>query len=250
MEIDWHARFTEQARWTKPLRNYLLHDFQISPDSYCLEVGSGTGVISADFAASQPCKMVGIDLDFDRCESSTRNYQNISVLNGDAFQLPFPSDTFDCVFCHYFLLWIRTARDALDEIFRVLKPGGNFFAFAEPDYNARIDHPASLQPLGKLQTESLVDQGVNPTAGRELPSMAITCGFTNCKFGISGYEQSTGVLPDWWSSEWDVIKQDLEPHLDRQSLSDWQQLDRNSWLNGMRILWVPTFYLSCNKPLN
>ncbi len=248
MEIDWHARFSDQARWTKPLRDYLLQGYQIAPDAFCLEIGCGTGVISADFVASFPCNMVGIDLDYSRCESSTRNYPYISVVNGDAYQLPFADETFDCVICHYFLLWISTARDVFAEIVRILKPGGQFFAFAEPDYHARIDHPASLQPLGKLQTESLVEQGINPTAGRELPSMAVSCGFTNCKFGISGYEQSTGILPDWWTSEWDVIKQDIGPHLTCQSLSDWQELDRNCWLNGGRVLWVPTFYLSCTKP--
>lgn len=250
MDIDWHARFTEQSRWTKSLRDYLLRDYQISPDAFCLEIGSGTGVIASDFYASRPCKVIGIDLDLIRCDIATRNYSNISIVNGDAYQLPFPTEVFDCVFCHYFLLWIKNAEDIMREVYRVLKPGGHFFAFAEPDYYARIDHPPVLQSLGKLQTGSLIDQGVNPTAGRELPSLAVSHGFDLCKFGITGYEQTAGVLPDWWASEWEVLHQDLDQYISKQKLMDLKRLDRESWLNGSRILWIPTFHLSCIKPPN
>ena len=248
MNLDWHARFTEQARWTKPLRDYLLKDHFFSTNAYCLEVGSGTGVISAEFIASHSCKMVGVDLDFERCTISTRNYQNLLEVNGDAYRLPFAINTFDCIFCHYFLLWIKNPKSVMEEIFRVLKPGGKFFAFAEPDYHARIDHPLPLQELGKLQTDSLVKQGVNALTGRELPSLAVSSGFDNCQIGVSGYEQKIGVLPDWWSSEWEVLHDDLTPYLSQDAILNFQNMDRDCWLNGTRILWVPTFYLSCNKP--
>lgn len=248
MSVDWHTRFIEQARWTKALRDYLLGGIKFTSNAHCLEIGSGTGVIAADFATAHSCTVIGVDLDFPRSIIATRNYGNIFTVNGNAYHLPFPNDSFDCVFCHYFFLWIDNVDCVMDEVRRVLKPGGRFIAFAEPDYHGRIDHPPAFQELGELQTQALMNQGINPNSGRELPSFAANHAFTQVIYGISGYEQSAGVLPAWWESEWYMLDSDLSSYIPKSTLDELQILDRDSWLNGSRVLWIPTFYLSCIKP--
>jgi ubiquinone/menaquinone biosynthesis C-methylase UbiE len=180
---------------------------------------------------------------------ATRFSKNIVFHNGDAYQLPYASNIFDFVFCHYFLLWITSPDAVLQEILRVLKPGGRFLAFAEPDYAARIDAPAQLESLGILQTNSLINQGVNPRTGRNLPALVTSAGFCQCQYGISSYEQVSGDLPEWWESEWEVIAEDLKSFVDPEKLALMKIIDHDNWLSGIRVLWIPTFYLSCIKPL-
>jgi ubiquinone/menaquinone biosynthesis C-methylase UbiE len=246
--MDWHARFIDQARWTKSLREYLIKGIPIFKDANALEIGSGTGVIAKEFFDITHYKTYGIEIDFNRCEMSTRNYQNLIIANADGYQLPFPASSFDVVFCHYLLLWITSPIDLFKEVFRILKPNGYFLAFAEPDYPARIDSPPPLDQLGALQNQSLIDQGINPRIGRQLSSLASNSGFIDTRVGISCYEQSCGDVPEWWESEWAAIQQDLLHRVSKSKLDAYKKIDLESWQAGTRILWIPTFYLITKKP--
>jgi SAM-dependent methyltransferase len=248
MKLDWHARFTQQAQWTKSLRDYLLSKLEIAPHWKILEVGCGTGAVLFDFQTSQVGHLHGIDISYDACEMATRNSIGSSISTSDVLHLPYPANTFDLVFCHYFLLWLPDPLQALADIKRILKPGGSFLVFAEPDYNARIDSPPPLVRLGELQTASLVQQGANPSLGRELPSLVSASGFIDIRYGISGFETAATMAPDWWETEWLVLEQDLGKRIDPRELESLRKIDHQCWLDGSRVLWVPTFYLSCLNP--
>jgi SAM-dependent methyltransferase len=248
MKIDWHGRFAQQARWTRSLREYLLSKISIDPHSRVLEVGCGTGAVLTEFSQSRAVMLHGLDINYLNCMMATRNAQESEICNGDVFHLPYPTNSFDLVFCHYFILWLPSPLQAFSEIMRVLNPGGSFLIFAEPDYGARIDHPAPLARLGELQTTSLVRQGADPSLARQLPAFLGRSGFKHIQYGISGFEVRTGELPDWWESEWQILSYDLQDLIETDELARLKTLDRQSWLDGSRILWVPTFYLSCIKP--
>jgi ubiquinone/menaquinone biosynthesis C-methylase UbiE len=248
MELDWHARFTQQAQWTKTLRDYLLSQLEITPQWQILEIGCGTGAVLSDFQNYYTGKLYGIDIELNSCKMATRNVRNSSISNADALQLPFTACSFDLIFCHYFLLWSPAPSQALGEIKRTLKPGARLLVFAEPDYRARIDTPPHLERLAKLQTDSLIAQGANPSIGRQLPSLASSSGFKDIRYGVSGFETGGNQLPDWWDFEWLVLEHDLENLIDRAELDELRKIDQQCWLNGSRVLWVPTFYLSCTKP--
>jgi len=57
----------------------------------------------------------------ERCQ-----WSNITLFLGDAAQLPFADNVFDRAICTYALKVIPPYRQALDEVVRVLKPGGVF----------------------------------------------------------------------------------------------------------------------------
>lgn len=248
MNIDWHERFTQQAVWTKRLRTYLLKDIDLQPNPSILEIGCGTGAILSDFDSKPNISLHGLDIKYNHCSVATRNSRNSIILNADLYSTPYPSASFDLVFCHYLFLWLSFPDLAMEEVFRILKPGGGFLVFAEPDYESRIDFPPEFAALGKEQTKSLVNQGANPEIGRRLPSISSQSGFIECKYGISGYETYARELPGWWESEWQTIRYDLAETLPSNELDKLMEKDRNSWLEGSRVLWIPTFYLSCRKP--
>lgn len=248
MRVNWQERYVHQACWTKNIRDYLLKQASLSHNARILELGSGTGAVLSDIANQFPLMAFGIDLKLDCSIIATRNFMNFSIATADSCALPFSASSFDVVFCHYFLLWLVEPRLALDEAFRVLKPGGYFFAFAEPDYLERIDFPPQLARLGKLQTLSLRNQGANPGMGKKLVQLLLDSGFHVHQFGVSGYEQPDSGLPSWWKSEWQMLEHDLTGMLSPKELKRFQVLDQSSWITGKRILYVPTYYASAVKP--
>ncbi len=247
MPVDWDRRFFQQSLWTKPLRDYLVKGLSIHPTSRVLEVGCGTGVVCSDFVNENPCIQYGLDINFTSLCVATRKSSEINYSCGDALFLPFQSESFDLIYCHYFLLWVSNPDLALQEIKRVLRSRGTLLLFAEPDHTARIDAPADLESLGKMQTDSLIRQGADVSIGRKLPSLLADAGFTNIEYGISGFQTRSKSLPDWWKMEWEVLFADLHDFIEEKELLELQKLDKTSWESDSRVLWVPTFYARCMK---
>jgi SAM-dependent methyltransferase len=95
---------------------------------------------------------------------------------GDATRLPFANGTFDLVFTQLTLLWVSPLERALDEIARVLAPGGAFVAL-EPDYGGLIEHPPAVVARD-LWIAGLSRAGADPYIGRKLPEMLAARGFS------------------------------------------------------------------------
>ena len=239
---QWHRRFVQQASWTRQLREYLYKQLCLSDGIRILDVGCGTGALSNDFQQTTINWLFGLDLDFDRLSYAKSYDRRTCYLAADAVFIPFKSDSFDLVFCHYLLLWLKDPASVLQEMLRVTRPGGHILALAEPDYSSRIDEPALFADLGKAQVESLIEQGANPSIGRALPALFHSAGCSDVQFGCSGFQRQSGILPEDWELEWQILEQDLQGLFSSQNLSDLKQKDRQAWLDGMRVLWVPTFY--------
>ncbi len=239
---NWNQRFSIQAEWTKPLRQFLIEQTGMSSSSSVLEVGSGTGVIlrdTIDMAGNQP---IGIDFDLGRLSENKAINPDQVVASANVYFLPFPVNTFDFVISHYFYLWLKDPIQALTEVKRVLKPGGRAIAFAEPDYAARIEYPEYFQTLADAQTKSLFVQGINPKTGRLLPSFFSGSGFTDIQFGISGFQIPVQELSKDWESEWKMLEHDLSGNGSGIQLAQYKLNDKKSRLSGSRVSWIPTFY--------
>jgi ubiquinone/menaquinone biosynthesis C-methylase UbiE/uncharacterized protein YbaR (Trm112 family) len=98
-------------------------------DKEVLEIGSGAGAHSALFCKAG-AKMTALDLTLDRVVS-TRNklslideVQSSYVVQGDAEHLPFEDNYFDIVYSNGVLHHTPDTLRTIQEVYRVLKPGG------------------------------------------------------------------------------------------------------------------------------
>lgn len=240
---QWHARYLEQAQWTASLRAFLLQQLSLPSQARVLETGCGTGALFPNGSQPSNYRWYGIDIAFERCVFAQKGNPSAIIPCAEGIRLPFADATFDLTFCHYYLLWMNDAAlPALQEMVRVTRPGGYVLAMAEPDYAARIDFPAETAQLGQLQNSSLQKQGAALDMGRRLPDLFYWAGISEIQFGQSGFQREVTGTPEWLDSEWEVIAQDLADALSSQEIARLEQLDRQYWQKGSRVLQIPTFY--------
>ena len=238
----WHARFLQQAGWTRQVRRYLAGQLGISNRARILEAGCGTGAITADLWQDGPSQVYGLDLSpaFLRKASGYDPRTLFSV--GDVYRLPYADKSFDLSVAHFLLLWLERPLDGLREMMRVTCPGGNIVLFAEPDYPARIDYPLPLARLGALQEQALKRQGAHPEIGRTIASLLVRAGCVDVHSGLMGGQWSAPADLSGTVSEHEILRADLSGNLSENELDDLLSLDLKAWEEGWRVLFVPTFY--------
>ena len=108
-------------------RAMALDMLALEPGDAVLDVACGPGNFTREFArASGDGLVVGLDASRTMLEQAIRepNPPNVKYVRGDAAALPFPDGTFDAVCCFAALYFIEEPMRAIDEIVRVLAPGG------------------------------------------------------------------------------------------------------------------------------
>jgi ubiquinone/menaquinone biosynthesis C-methylase UbiE len=238
----WHHRFRQQAYWTLDLRRFLYEQVSLRKANRVLEVGSGTGAVTAELSHIINGCVLGLDIDLNRLTYAHELDPRPLLTAGNALALPYASQVVDFSVCHFLLLWLNNPLQALIEMRRVTRSGGAVLALAEPDYGGRIDHPAALVELGRLQAQALARQGADPSSGRRLSGLFHQAGLTRIQTGVLGGQWSVPPTVDAWESEWEALESDLAGVLTPQKLADLRRTDQAAWQHGERVLFVPTFY--------
>lgn len=91
-----------------------------------LENGCGIGMY-AQRLAPLGGQVVGLEYDFERSRLAAVRLPRI--VNGAGEHLPFPASTFDLILSHEVIEHVRDDRAAVQEMVRVLKPGGRAAIF-------------------------------------------------------------------------------------------------------------------------
>jgi SAM-dependent methyltransferase len=240
--VNWHARFVQQAGWTRPLREYLFEQVGLAGADRILEVGCGTGALLSELPAPTQAALHGLDLAPAHLAQAAVHAPAVHLTCGDAQALPYPNESFQVTFCHFLLLWVRDPLRALSEMRRVTHHGGSVLALAEPDYGGRLDRPKELAILGRGQAESLRAQGADPGLGRRLGELFSQAGIQIVESGSLPERSPDRLTPEGWELEWAVLEADLAGRVSRGELKRLKTLDRKAWENGQRRLYVPTYF--------
>jgi len=108
-----------------------------------LNVGGSAGIID-NFLADYFDLVVSVDIDEPAIESAKGKFKkdNLKFQLGDALNLQFSNNSFDVVICSQVYEHVPDPQKMMNEIFRVLKPGGvcyfaagNRLMWNEPHYN-------------------------------------------------------------------------------------------------------------------
>lgn len=108
-------------------------DLKLGPDSYVLDAGSGTGIVTLGFqdAGFRPKQTVAFDLSGNSLEIARDQFRKekqidhkrISPVQGNVLELPFAPETFDLILTCGVLEYV-SLDEGLRELAHVLKIGG------------------------------------------------------------------------------------------------------------------------------
>lgn len=173
----------KQAEWLAPFRARLLRRAAVGQRRAVLDLGCGPGLITPELLRRSGGRVVGVDRNVQAlrrlaalcpAEKMLPAFRAALPVCADARRLPFADGSFDLVFCQWALLW-TPLRTVLEEIRRVLKPGG-VLAALEPDYGGMIEYPPEIA-LSHLWQAGLSRAGADPEVGRKLASLLAQLGF-------------------------------------------------------------------------
>jgi SAM-dependent methyltransferase len=169
----------------------LLHGDQIYPvGSLVLEAGCGVGAQTVILTRNNPdVSFISVDISPQSLEQAQKAVKqqgssNVHFQQADIFQLPFDDGMFDAVFVCFVLEHLSKPLAAIEELKRVLKPGG-IITVIEGDHGSAYFYPDSM--LARRAIQCLVELqaagGGDALIGRQLYPLLLQNGFE--RIGVS-----------------------------------------------------------------
>ena len=134
----------EEHRYKKEWHIPLAAGFENAGEKRVLEIGCGLGTDGAQFAKAG-ADYTGVDLTQAAIDLARRRFQVFNLSGefriADAEKLDFADDSFDIVYSHGVLHHTPDTAQAISEVHRVLRPGGNALVmlYHRDSYNYRIN---------------------------------------------------------------------------------------------------------------
>lgn len=152
------ARYDDEAapRFARVYANIarqVVDDYKITRGR-ALDIGCGPGQLTLELARITELEVVGLDIE-PEAVAIARGHADamgldhrVSFVAGDAHSLPFSDDSFDLVFSRGTLPFLRDHALALQEVYRVLRPGGVAFLGGGMGRDTPRAEAAALSPVG------------------------------------------------------------------------------------------------------
>ena len=195
------AAFNRVAGWPQMrlLRWYVARRIKsLAQQGEAVDIGCGPGHLIFDLARQMPdLQLTGVDMS-DEVLEQAGNYaaqygfgDRVTFKKGSAQAVPFPDDSFDLVISTLSLHHWSQPEAALDEVARIVRPGGAFLIFdlrrdmAAPFYlllwfATRVIVPRTLrqvnEPLGSRNAAYTVQEAARLAENSQLPGLRVIAG--------------------------------------------------------------------------
>jgi ubiquinone/menaquinone biosynthesis C-methylase UbiE len=121
------------------LYKLVLQHLEVQVGNQVLEIGFGNGKFFKDvLLKAEQLKLYGLDFSEQMAQEARKNNVDLiqrgelDIQMGSSEKLPYPSEMFDAVFCINVIYFWENPATHLQEIHRVLKPGGKFCIGVRP----------------------------------------------------------------------------------------------------------------------
>ena len=156
----------------------------LRPGMSLLDCGCGPGTITVGLAEIlDPGEVIGIDIEASQIEraqslASEKGTSNVRFQVASMYELPFPDSSFDAIFEHAAMMYLREPLKALQEMRRVLKPGG-VIGICDADFTGDVQWPSNPMIIESLAIWKKVweHNGGTPNFGRQHRSLLREAGF-------------------------------------------------------------------------
>jgi SAM-dependent methyltransferase len=214
ISFDRASEYYDQTRSLEPatMEQVLTRLLAELHGTHCLEIGVGTGRFAIPLHR-RGVSMVGLDLShamLEKLRAKAAGRDGPRIVRGDATHLPFLHDTFDSALAVHVLHLIPEWRRAVDELVRVVRPGGRIlinvggFGWGEwRDIQMLYSEVAGIdlaltRPGPSEPAEVDVEMERRGIPGRSLPTIHTTVHESYNEL-IAGLER--GIYSFTWSSD-------------------------------------------------
>ncbi|MCG6890318.1 MAG: methyltransferase domain-containing protein [Gammaproteobacteria bacterium] len=167
-----------------------------------LDIACGSGVVTRDIAAVTGSQHAPVGLDISPAMLTVARSLDASIdwRCGDACELPFADARFDRVVCQFGLMFFSDRVKALQEMLRVLKPGGRLAVVV---WNSLLDNPGFndlVEVLGRLAGANAAAALQAPFClgdSNELQALAVQAGVRQLDFQTLAGEASFSGMFDF-----------------------------------------------------
>jgi ubiquinone/menaquinone biosynthesis C-methylase UbiE len=168
---------------------------RLHSENCALDVGCGAGEACVELAArvGPRGRVVGVDLSVAMVEAARRAAvaagSSVELCVAGAYELPFPTGSFDAVRAQFVFQHLEHPEAALAEMLRVTSPGGRIMVI-DPDHGqlaVGLDDPAHVQIFEALR-RALLHNVVNPHSGTRLRRMFVRAGLAEIEQVASAIE--------------------------------------------------------------
>ncbi len=143
---DIYSRYWIDARekiygfpdYDRNLCEYICN--HVSNPGKILEVAVGTGYPFADFLQKEGYTVYGIDIAPNLVKKCQDLYPDVICKVGDAENLDFPDDLFDCTYCFHSTWVFQDLKRVIHEMLRVTRPGGRVIFDIQNKNNSDIEN--------------------------------------------------------------------------------------------------------------
>ena len=193
------VQYQRQAAWFYGVRADLLRRVGIQGKRQVLELGCGTGSVTQELTRRCRGRVVALDIQAGPLRLHPERFATARQVVGSGEALPFADASFDLVFTQMLFLWVPDPATIAREVRRVLEPGCELLAAAEPDFGGRIEHP-EVSRLGPSMSEALRALGADPEVARKMPEVLCREGF-RVDVGVHPSLFQPDELPAAWEEE-------------------------------------------------
>ena len=203
-----------------------IDDNDIVLDAAC---GRGASLFHAIKKLGKSGKIIGIDLASKMIEKTKIEIENLCIRNIELYEmdieeLALPSNNFDVVLCGFSLFFLPDIKKALNEINRVIKPGGVFVAstFGARDVRWKpilelIGHyQENLKPIALVKTQMFDSK-------EEIVNYYKTAGFIAIQISTEEKEFYYKDEEEWWQSIWSHGYRGFLKRLDEKTLKKFKE---------------------------
>jgi ubiquinone/menaquinone biosynthesis C-methylase UbiE len=193
---------------------------RLPPSATVLSVGCGPGVILRAVASlDRSIRVTGIDISESRVQEAiqrNRGNSQATFVCGNAYAMPFCSDSFDVVYGRMLLEYLSDKERAVSEMTRVCQPGG-FVLLQDLDGQLLWHYPEDpeLQQTLQKTLAALATTGFDPFVGRKLFALARNAGLKNIKVQVECYHLIAGTIDPQVASQWKLKLEIALPQIAR-----------------------------------
>jgi ubiquinone/menaquinone biosynthesis C-methylase UbiE len=177
-------RLRTQAEHLREHTAALLEPIELADGARALDLGCGPGgalEMLSDLVGPGG-RVLGVDLDpgsvaAARTSAQDRGLDNVEIVRADARATGLTKSSFDLVHVRLLLVNISAPEQVVDEIVRLVKPGG-WVAVLEPDVALRVCYPphAALEHIAELLARAYQHNGADLYVARRLPHLLASAG--------------------------------------------------------------------------